>query len=504
MKKLGIWCMIALLLSALYLPGVVWFFAEDALTGENTENRTLAEKPEFTLADYDTFPSAYEDYYNDHLPFRSQLITLNSMISREIFQTSTHDKVVYGKDGWLFYLTDGDGDALSAWRGENRLSDEQLQACAENLLMTRDALAAQGIEFILYIAPNKERIYSEYVPAYMGEKAETDAVLQLVDYLRAHTDIRVVWPYEELMAAKTTLNAPLYFPTDTHWNQIGGYIGTRALMRELGVDMPELTADMVTRTDSRPGDLSQMVSMPGTSGHSANYVVRMPEGATYTAADTGRMILSKAKSGLAMEQELFICRDSFYSAMEPYLLPYFSRASVVHIDQYADALVDEKAPDIFVWETCERYAVSRLSMPRYGASVEETVTLPDVPMTDAMEWNHVYVDACNGESVFGNTVQWNESAGTYAFSGWAIDPVGGAAASRLLVQVGDRFYEAEYGGSRPDVAEAYENPAYERCAFSFALNASVLTDVEEILLHVISADGSYRYEPVACYIMRDE
>ena len=48
MKKLGTWCMIALLLSVLYLPGIVWFFAEDALTGENTENRTLAEKPVFS------------------------------------------------------------------------------------------------------------------------------------------------------------------------------------------------------------------------------------------------------------------------------------------------------------------------------------------------------------------------------------------------------------------------------------------------------------------------
>ena len=38
------------------------------------ENRTLHEIPKFKLAKLDPFPRAFENYYNDHFPYRKQLI----------------------------------------------------------------------------------------------------------------------------------------------------------------------------------------------------------------------------------------------------------------------------------------------------------------------------------------------------------------------------------------------------------------------------------------------
>ena len=61
----------------------------------------------------------------------------------------------------------------------------------------------------------------------VSEKDNTD---QIVEYLKTNTDIRVVYPYEELMRFKEKYpDEPLYYHLDTHWNELGAYIGAKAL-----------------------------------------------------------------------------------------------------------------------------------------------------------------------------------------------------------------------------------------------------------------------------------
>ena len=102
-------------------PGAVYFFARPYLNTENTENRQLAEMPALSfdglkgLADsLQAFPSLFNSFYNDHVPFRSQLIELNSVMSVELFGDSASDSVVLGKDNWLFYT---DEESIEDYKG---------------------------------------------------------------------------------------------------------------------------------------------------------------------------------------------------------------------------------------------------------------------------------------------------------------------------------------------------------------------------------------------------
>ena len=64
----------------------------------------------------------------------------------------------------MFYSFVSDGDPVSCYMGTNLLTEDDLKAIADNCVSQRDFLAEQGKEFVIFIAPNKERIYSEYMP----------------------------------------------------------------------------------------------------------------------------------------------------------------------------------------------------------------------------------------------------------------------------------------------------------------------------------------------------
>lgn len=82
--------------------------------------------------------------------------------------------------------------------------------------------------------------------------------------MREHTGIRVVYPYDEMMEAKRSINNRLlYYKTDTHWNELRTYIGTSGLLKELGIQIPELHSKeiLIEETNDTPGDLANILNL---------------------------------------------------------------------------------------------------------------------------------------------------------------------------------------------------------------------------------------------------
>lgn len=90
-------------------PSIIYLFVRGERDEENRENRNENEKPIFSPDNMETYPSDYEAYYNDHIPFRNTLIKMNSYLDYYVFHESPNQDVVVGKDGWLFYAGKEDG-----------------------------------------------------------------------------------------------------------------------------------------------------------------------------------------------------------------------------------------------------------------------------------------------------------------------------------------------------------------------------------------------------------
>ena len=103
---------IGIFLFMVIIPAPAYFFLGQYIDTENYENRNMGSKPELTLENYKTFPQEYESYYNDNIPFRNQLIRLNSSIDYFLFKQSPNKNVSLGKEGWLFYCDDKDANPI--------------------------------------------------------------------------------------------------------------------------------------------------------------------------------------------------------------------------------------------------------------------------------------------------------------------------------------------------------------------------------------------------------
>ena len=69
----------------------------------------------------------------------------------------------------------------------------------------------------------------------------------------------MVYPREELLEYKDQYS--LYWHYDTHWNYLGGYIGAKALLKELGIEIPEVEELTITQNASSGYDLAGMMNL---------------------------------------------------------------------------------------------------------------------------------------------------------------------------------------------------------------------------------------------------
>ena len=326
----------------------------------NYENRNLAEKPVFSVSDIDSFPSEYEDYYNDNFPFRSKFITLNGRISYQIFGEGIGSAIV-GKEGWLFYNSDlvADGKVLTQYKGIDPFTEEELAAAASSLEATKTWCEEHGCEFVLMICPNKERVYAEYMPDhYQASRVSTSCNTdQLVEYLRENTDIRVVWAYEDLLEYKSQHpDEPLYFHLDTHWNSLGGYIGSRALLRELGIDIPAPEDAVKWGRELTFGDLTMLMSL-GSSDLFTDLDYSFdgyPDGDMQILSDDQNGIMVYATPGRD-PRNVIVYRDSFCNKMRFFIGAHFNSICMIPKDYWDPTILETGNPDVLVYELTERF-----------------------------------------------------------------------------------------------------------------------------------------------------
>lgn len=331
-------------------PHLTYLFAEKYIDTKNYEKRNTQEMPALTAGNLEAFPAEFEEYYNDNLPYRNQLIRLNNSIDYFVFKQSSNDKVLLGKDGWLFYTSDGNPveQSLGYWL----FSDEELKTIADNLTVSKASLESRGIEFVLFIAPNKETIYTEYLPEEYERKRETTSADQLVEYLRENTDIRVVYPKEEILQAKAeNPDKLLYYKLDTHWNAMGGYIGAESFARELGLDLEPLEKLSITANRISDGDLADLLHIEIKDGDT-EYFLSGEVKTENISWDFDTAFVYHTEEGIP--EKLFVTRDSFGTALAPAIAKCYKDSMFVHQKSFEEQQILDYDADVYVFETVER------------------------------------------------------------------------------------------------------------------------------------------------------
>lgn len=130
------------------------------------ENRTLTQLPGWprTVAQWDSFPERFDAYFNDNFGLRKLLLRLNSNFTTVMLGRSPSDKVVFGKDDWLFYAGD---NSIELYRNQRPFSALQLANTEAALALRMRPLQAANRSYLFVVVPDKHTIYPEMMPTYM-------------------------------------------------------------------------------------------------------------------------------------------------------------------------------------------------------------------------------------------------------------------------------------------------------------------------------------------------
>ena len=228
-----------IVLSVLFLTVILTMFLififspKDSVN--NTENRTLSEKPKLDIAKLDPYPRAYEAFFNDHFPFRNFIIKNYNLINIKMMKKSLlPNKVVIGNNNWLFM---GDNQ-LKVYQRIIQFTDAELKSIEEELIYREDFCRNRDINFYFFIIPQKHSIYGEEIPYYYSRINEKTIREQLVDYLDMNNRFKA-YDLESLFRAKKT-DYQLFRKTDNHWNDIGAFYATNEIIRIIKKDFPVL------------------------------------------------------------------------------------------------------------------------------------------------------------------------------------------------------------------------------------------------------------------------
>ena len=348
---------------AIFLPVSGMWLKLDRFKQLN-ENRQLAKPP--PLGFTTVFRSAYTRYFNDHFGFRSSLVRANFIFRHDFLGVSPSNRVVFGKNGWLFYTGDRE---IEDFRGITKYDAKTLEKWAKTLEMKRIWLEKRGIRYLFIVPPNKSSIYGEFLPDSYNRVRESTALDELFEYLKMHTRVKVVDFRQALLAAKS--KERVYHRTNTHWNEYGAFIAYRQIMKPVVQWFPSLriqTVDdyLIEKKIGEGGDLADM--MGGTEYIKEEYINLKPlDNNLFKIEDIDDI----AKSPITFEQNdssfprVLIFRDSFFSSVAPFLAVHFQHSKYYwqnwNTSTPIEEIVKSQKPDIVIEEIVERLVKTQMA-----------------------------------------------------------------------------------------------------------------------------------------------
>ena len=299
------------------------------------------EEQKVEIKDFPSLQTALNQF-TEKLFMRKNLIEFNTdltaLLTGGTYIEST--QVLLGKNNWIFYKTEQDGFPIHDYMGINHYTEEQLAAMATNLVNMRDTFRDEyGIDFFVAGLPNKEIVYEEYMPDTISRVNKVSKAGQVAEYIWANTDLVYSYPLEALLAAKEQM--PVYYSTDTHWNQIGAFVGFQDLYsKAYGQEAASLdSVTFVEAAELYAGDLANM------AGIQAEYKQDVSYAFDKESADPAQY----------HDEVVLLVGDSFGGFYSHIAKGYYKDVIWKHTTEFHMGMIEEYDPDVIIWESVERY-----------------------------------------------------------------------------------------------------------------------------------------------------
>ena len=267
-----------------------------------------------------------------------------------------YPKVLVGKENWLFLQNDTNR-IVEQNAGLCRFSPDDVKRWAVILETRTEMLKDRGIKYYFFVAPNKESVYSEYLPDGYIVCAQRP-IHQLIEGLSA-SSVKLLYPLDALTRYKSELQ--LYTQVNTHWNARGAYVAYEYLAsiikRDYSLNIVQWQ-DIIFEDTEISEDLGNKLDPPQTSTYVRAHVKNAKAQIIYDNGiiNSGRIQISQNKETTLPTAIIF--HDSFMTeGMLPFIMESFSRVQFIHTPIVDYNLIDQFKPDVVMTEMVERFII---------------------------------------------------------------------------------------------------------------------------------------------------
>jgi len=261
MKKAYSYILTGIFLFIFVIPTLLSFFIKPSDESTLSENRTMVKCPVFNWKQLDKFPSAFNDFYDDHFSLRPMGVKFYNQFNYFFLKKSPDEtKAILGKDNWIFL-----GKDLDYYRGLIRLKKGQEVSLKNEFQKREDFLKEHHCKFLIVIIPTKKEIYPEYVPVEYYKYSKTTMTDQFIQIINQIQGIDLIDLRPVLKKAKPYY-PELYHRYDHHWNDYGAFQAYQSIIDYVNQTWPTGKARRIDEFDeeivnTRAGSLAKMLGV---------------------------------------------------------------------------------------------------------------------------------------------------------------------------------------------------------------------------------------------------
>ncbi len=368
-------------------------FSKDKEYSE-TENRMLAQKPEFSLDSLASgdFMTDMEDYVTDQFFLRDSWINLKLLEDMALGKRESNG-VYIGKKSTLMEIPENNPDE---------------EAVSNNLEAIRDfALRHEDINSVMTLIPNAAYVCHQLLPAnapVRDQQADIDNALSVTGSALTFVDVtEVMTDHRE---------EDIYYKTDHHWTSLGARYAFEALAGALGIENPALDYDIYPVTHSFSGTLASKsgydkgadtieiyVPQGVNTDCVVNYVDEQKKSASiydssaleqkdqYEVFFGGNHTRIDITTPLEENKNLLLFKDSYANCFVQFLVPYYRSITIIDPRYYYDD-IDRLIRDNAITDVLFLYNVNTFmtdnSLADVLAETQETNT-DDASLSDSTQ-----------------------------------------------------------------------------------------------------------------------
>ncbi len=217
-----------LFMAILVIPILFFNLEVDAIS--EIDNRKLTENP--FSADRDPtkdFTNQIENFVNDRIGFRDEMITAYTILNDRIFSKMVHPSYVYGKNGYVF------GAGRTTQR--NTATDFHTDF-ADMVFEIQTYCEERDIPFVFVFEPAKPAILENYLAdGFNYSRQWVDDFLNMLD------ERNINYVDNTKILKKKTSEGEVVFNQKydaNHWNDLGAFYGVNALLENLHEQNPNV------------------------------------------------------------------------------------------------------------------------------------------------------------------------------------------------------------------------------------------------------------------------